>query len=84
MWPSRVHQDIKPQNILLCRGESDLLYDFVPMIADFGNADIKFLDSDKMDLDRNYGLCIDRGGSQTYGKLYLAPTCTLPWAALTS
>ncbi|KAI8623409.1 hypothetical protein F5Y19DRAFT_468532 [Xylariaceae sp. FL1651] len=31
-----IHQDLKPSNILVCKGPSDSPYDFVPKIADFG------------------------------------------------
>lgn len=32
----RIHEDIKPDNILLFKGRSDSPYDFTPAVADFG------------------------------------------------
>ena len=33
---ARIHQDLKPANILLMKGPSGSPFDFIPKIADFG------------------------------------------------
>ncbi|KAI0020697.1 hypothetical protein F4780DRAFT_779370 [Xylariomycetidae sp. FL0641] len=63
-----IHEDVKPDNILLCQGESDSPYDFVPKVADFGLfsriRDSRTSSSQAMGLDNQ--------GNQVYS----APECS--------
>jgi serine/threonine protein kinase len=62
-----VHQDIKPENILLKRAGETSMYRFQAKIADFGYSHIRSVNSDGCDK-----LGLDRQGSQ----MYSAPECS--------
>jgi serine/threonine protein kinase len=61
--PDRVHEDLKPDNILLSMVGSGSPYDFTPIIADFGHSHIKPMQPG--DMDRTVP---DRCGNQEFGK----------------
>lgn len=62
MGTQRIHQDIKPDNILLSLQGQDSPYTFAPVLADFGHSDFRVVRADDND-----DLGIDRYGNQIYG-----------------
>ncbi|KAI8958702.1 hypothetical protein F5Y11DRAFT_359799 [Daldinia sp. FL1419] len=63
-----IHEDIKPNNILLFKGRSGSRYDFVPKIADFG----LFTHVRKSNANSSEAMGLDNLGNQ----LYSAPECS--------
>lgn len=61
--PYRVHQDLKLDNILIARGNSDSSYEFVPILTDFGHSYFR-----PMRQEHENGLVPDRHGNQEFGK----------------
>lgn len=61
----RIHEDIKPDNILLRKGPSGSSYDFTPLLTDFGHSHFRVAKEEGDDMG------LDRQGNQTYGKLKL-------------
>ncbi|KAI0010020.1 hypothetical protein F4779DRAFT_627455 [Xylariaceae sp. FL0662B] len=57
-----IHEDIKPENILLSKGPSDSPYDFVPKIADFG----LFSHIKESRVNSNDAMAIDKNGNSIY------------------
>ena len=56
-----IHEDIKPDNIILKRGSSGSPYDFCPVLVDFGHSHFRVADSEGDQMG------VDREGNQTYG-----------------
>ncbi|KAK0622341.1 hypothetical protein B0T14DRAFT_426565, partial [Immersiella caudata] len=59
-----IHQDIKPDNIILTKGPSGSPYDFCPLLADFGHSHIRVTKPEDGEEESEMG--IDRQGNQTY------------------
>lgn len=63
-----IHEDIKPDNILLFKGRSGSRYDFIPKIADFG----LFTHVRKSKANSSEAMGLDNLGNQ----LYSSPECS--------
>ncbi|KAI1386685.1 uncharacterized protein F4822DRAFT_323975 [Hypoxylon trugodes] len=63
-----IHEDIKPENILLFKGSSGSPYDFTPKIADFG----LFTHVKESRVNSNEAMGLDKVGNQ----LYSSPECS--------
>ncbi|KAH8894516.1 hypothetical protein GQ53DRAFT_857922 [Thozetella sp. PMI_491] len=57
-----IHQDIKPDNIILSKGYSGSPYDFCPKLADFGHSHFRVGRAENTN-----EMGVDRHGNQTYG-----------------
>ena len=57
-----IHEDIKPDNIILRKGTSGSSYDFRAILVDFGHSHFRVADSEWDQMG------VDREGNQTYGK----------------
>lgn len=58
-----MHQDLKPDNILISRGESKSKYEFIPVLADFGYSRVKPVASQDVDPQVQ-----DQHGNQEFGR----------------
>lgn len=65
MMYHRIHQDIKPENLLVSKGPSGQDFDFSLKITDFGFCHTKIFEDGDDDT-----LGVDSHGGQTYGKLF--------------